>query len=532
MRNIVLIGMPGSGKSAVGEEVAAALGWPLLDTDEMVVRRAGRPIAEIFARDGEAEFRRLERAAVREAARVHPVVIATGGGVVLEPKNMATLRRRGFVVALTAEADVLLARLGQGGGGRPLLAPDPRARVETLQVERAPKYAAADVTLDASQAPEILARQVLEAAASRESDVVTVELGPRSYPVRIGAGILDLLGWELRGRVVASRPVVLTHARLHRRFGARVERGLQAAGFDPLVVTVPVGERAKSLRVASTVFDRMAAGGVDRNAVLVGMGGGVIGDLAGFVAGTYMRGIALGHVPTTLLAQVDSAVGGKAAVNHPRAKNLIGVFYQPSLVLADVEMVKGLPAREVRSGLAEVVKYGMVCDADLLAWTEAHLDALWHRNPEALRRCVMWCAQIKARIVAEDEREDGPRRLLNYGHTVGHALEITSDGTLTHGEAIALGMAVEARIAGRIGLGADGLEERQRGLLEKAGLPVAIPADAPEDDALLAAMRLDKKTRQGELNFTLPREAGVGVIDRVVPESIVREALRACRASS
>jgi 3-dehydroquinate synthase len=533
MDNVVLIGMPGSGKSAVGARIGAWLGWPLLDTDDLVARRAGRPVAEIFARDGEAEFRRLEQAAVREAARAHPAVIATGGGVVLDRGNMSALRRRGFIVALQAAPEVLLARLGADGGGRPLLAPDPRSRVQTLLAERAPRYATADLSCDAARPPEDLADEVLAALTARTVEEVVVDLAPRAYAIHVGAGILDLLGWQVRRRLPeASRAVVLTHSRVRRRYGARVERTLEAAGLDPLTVTVPEGEGAKSLRTAAAVFDRMAAAGADRNSVVVGVGGGVIGDLAGFVAGTYMRGVALVHVPTTLLAQVDSAVGGKAAVNHPRAKNLVGVIHQPSFVLADVAAVRTLPEREVRSGMAEIIKYGVVCDGELLAFAEEHLDALARRQPEALRRVVRWCAAIKARVVQADEREAGPRRVLNYGHTVGHALEIAARGTLTHGEAIAAGMSAEAWIAERVGLAAPALRGRQAALLARAGLPTTLPAGPPPDEEILAAMHLDKKTQRGALNFTLPRAAGEGVVDQLIPEVLVREALQACRASS
>ena len=266
--------------------------------------------------------------------------------------------------------------------------------------------------------------------------------------------------------------------------------------------------------------------------MVTGLGGGVIGDLAGFVAGTYMRGLALAHLPTTLLAQVDSAIGGKTAVNHPRAKNLIGVFHQPALVVADVETLKALPQREVRSGLAEVIKYGMACDAGLLVFVEDHLDALLARDPGALRQCVRWCASIKARVVQEDEHERGPRRLLNYGHTVGHALEILAGGSLTHGEAVAIGMSVEARIAQRLGLAGEAVLQGQNALISRAGLPTMIPSDGPGADELLQTMRLDKKAHHGELRLTLVKDPGTGVLDEPVPEAVVREALAACRASS
>jgi 3-dehydroquinate synthase len=533
MRNVVLIGMPGSGKSTVGRRVAGWLGWPLLDTDAIVAQRAGRPVEEIFARDGEAAFRRMEREAVREAAATRPAVIATGGGVVLDSGNMAALRRRGVIVSLGATPEALLARVGADGGGRPLLGSDPAARIAALETERAPRYAQADLMLDASRPVEDLAEELLSALALLAADTVAVALEARSYDVRIGSGILDLLGWEARRRLPAARQaMVLTHPRLRRKFGPRVERVLQAAGFGVSVVTVPEGERSKSLRRASAVIDAMLAAGVERGAVVVALGGGVIGDLAGFVAGTYMRGLALIHLPTTLLAQVDSAIGGKAAVNHPRAKNAIGVIWQPVLVMSDLETLRGAPVALIRAGLAEAVKHGMIADAGYLSFLEERVDALLARDLEALAECVRWSAAIKARVVEQDEQEVGPRRLLNYGHTVGHALEIHAGGALSHGECVAIGMAAEGWIAGRLGLAAAETVGRQNALLARVGLPTALPAGSPTPNALLETMRLDKKTSGGEMRFTLLRAPGEGLIDQTVPEDILREALVACRASS
>jgi 3-dehydroquinate synthase len=533
MRNVVLIGMPGSGKSTVGRRVAEILGWPLVDTDAIVARRAGRSVEEIFAQEGEAAFRRMERLAVREAAATRPAVIATGGGVVLDTGSMAALRRRGVIVSLAATPEALLARVGPDGGGRPLLGPDPAARVAALATERAPRYAQADLTLDASRPVEDLAEELLTALTLLSSDTVAVALGARAYDVRIGAGILDLLGWEARRRLPAARQaVVLTHPRLARKFGVRARRVLQAAGFATSSITVPEGERSKSLRSASAVFDAMLAAGVERGAVVVGLGGGVIGDLAGFVAGTYMRGLSLIHVPTTLLAQVDSAIGGKAAVNHPRAKNAIGVIWQPVLVLSDVEALRGAPVAVIRAGLAEAVKHGMIADAGYLSFMEERVEALLARDLEALAECVRRSAAIKARIVEQDERESGLRRLLNYGHTVGHALEIRSAGRLSHGECVAAGMAVEGWIAMRLGLSSPETLRRQNALLREAGLPTALPSGSPEAGPLIETMRLDKKTSGGEMRFTLLRAPGEGLIDQAVPEALLREALVACRASS
>ncbi|MBI3975375.1 MAG: AAA family ATPase, partial [Armatimonadetes bacterium] len=227
MRNVVLIGMPGSGKSTVGRRVAEWLGWPLLDTDAMIAQRTGRSVEDLFARDGEEAFRRIERAVVRVAAATRPAVVATGGGVVLHPGNMAALRRHGLIVSLAAAPEALAARVGSDGGGRPLLAPDPAARMATLQTERASRYAEADLLLDAARPAEELADEVVAALAARSSETVTVHLEERSYPIRIGTGILDLLGWEVRRRLPEARPaVLLTHPRLRRRYGARVERVL------------------------------------------------------------------------------------------------------------------------------------------------------------------------------------------------------------------------------------------------------------------------------------------------------------------
>lgn len=533
MRNVVLIGMPGAGKSTVGRRVAEWLGWPLLDTDAIVAQRAGRPAEEIFARDGEAAFRQMEREAVRAAAAARPAVIAAGGGVVLDAANMAALRRRGVIVSLAATPEALLARVGAGGGGRPLLAPQSAARIATLHAERAPRYAQADLILDAARSVDELAGDVLSALSLLAADTVSVALGARSYDVRIGSGILDLLGWEARRRLPAARQaVVLTHPRLARKFGPRAERVLRSAGFAVSVITVPEGERSKSLRRSSAVFDQMLAGGLERGAVVIALGGGVIGDLAGFVAGTYMRGVALIQVPTTLLAQVDSAIGGKAAVNHPRAKNAIGVIWQPVLVLSDVATLRGAPVALIRAGLAEAVKHGMIADAGYLAFLEARLERLLGRDLEALAECVRWSAAIKARVVEGDEEEMGPRRLLNYGHTVGHALEIRAGGALSHGECVAIGMAVEGWIAERLGLASPESVRRQNALLGRAGLPTALPAGSAPPGALLETMRLDKKTRGGEMRFTLLGEPGAGVIDHPVPAGIIEEALVTCRASS
>ncbi len=528
--NIVLVGLPGSGKTEVGRLLAGYLGWTFVDTDALVEQRKGRPIQQIFAVEGEQGFRDAERAAVREATRTRPAVIATGGGVVVERRNVEALRRDGVLVYLKADPQVLLARLGRDGAERPLLAGDLETRLRALLEARAPLYEQADILLDAARRPEDLVSELWAAVVGRCCEIVRVDHMSWEYDVYIGAGILDLVGGIVAGGGF-RRAVLLTHPRLWRRFGERVGQRLRGARVEPLPVTVAEGERSKTLARAARVIDRMAEAGVDRDDAVLALGGGVIGDLAGFIAGTYMRGIPLFHIPTTLLAQVDSAVGGKAAVNHPRAKNLIGVFHLPHAVLADVETLQGLPPRELRSGLAEVIKYGMSVDADILAFAEDHLEALLAKDREALVESVRRCVAAKARVVTQDLYENDLRKLLNYGHSVGHALERRSP-ELTHGEAVASGMMVEAWIAHRLGLVGEKVVRRQEVLLQRAGLPVRIPPAAPPPEALLETMRLDKKVRRGEIRLTLLKDAGVGVVDQAVPETLLIEALQACRASS
>ncbi|MDR7539066.1 MAG: 3-dehydroquinate synthase [Armatimonadota bacterium] len=527
--SVILVGMPGSGKTHVGRLLAGRLGWTFVDTDALVEQRTGRSIQEIFSAQGEEAFRTAERAAVREAVRVRPAVIATGGGVLAERRNREALRNSGMLVYLRADPPILLDRISRDGVARPLLAGDPEGRLRALLAARAPLYEQADVIMDATRPPDELANALWEDLLGRCCARVPVDHSPRGYPVYIGAGVLDLVGGIVAGQGI-RRATVLTHPRLWRRLGERVAQRLRGAGVEPVRVTVPPGERSKALALAARVVDRMAEAGMDRGDAVVALGGGVIGDLGGFVAGVYMRGVPLFHLPTTLLAQVDSAIGGKAAVNHPRAKNLIGVFHLPRAVLADVEVLRTLPLRELRSGLAEVIKYGMSVDAGILTFVEARLEALLAGDREALEECVRRCAAAKARVVSQDLYEAGERQILNYGHTVGHALERRWPEA-THGEAVAVGMMVEAWVALRLGLVREEVMWRQEAILRRAGLPVHLPPAAPPGDELLQTMRLDKKVRRGEIRLTLLKDVGMGLVDQAVPEALLLEGLQACRAS-
>lgn len=331
-----------------------------------------------------------------------------------------------------------------------------------------------------------------------------VELGDRSYEIHVGAGLLATAG-ELIAGAAGGRGFVITHPGLHRLHGEALQQGLQPLPFEPILV--PAGERQKSLRRTAMLWDDLLARGADRKSVVAAFGGGVIGDLAGFVAATYMRGLPYVQIPTSLLAQVDAAVGGKVAINHPKAKNLIGCFYQPRLVIADVSVLATLPARDYRTGLAEVVKTAVISDHEFFAWLEANVGPIARREAACLSHIVRRCCEVKAEVVGLDERESGLREILNLGHTVGHALEtLTGYRALRHGEAVAIGLVAAARMAQSLGLLTLEEEARIARLLTLLGLPTKIPGIAAA--AIVEAISSDKKAIGGTPRFTLP--LGIG----------------------
>jgi 3-dehydroquinate synthase len=353
---------------------------------------------------------------------------------------------------------------------------------------------------------------------------IPVNLSSRSYRIVVGAGALAASGPEL-GKLGLGRKVALvsdpTIMQLH---GGAVAGSLRAAGFEVTEILLPTGEQAKTLEVARSGWERLLDAGCDRTSTVVALGGGAVGDLAGFVAATYMRGINFVQIPTTLLAQVDASIGGKTAIDHPQAKNLIGAFHQPRLVLVDPAVLTTLPELEFRSGLAEVIKHGIVLDADYFADLENCLPELLRRELATLTRVVAGSCRIKADVVERDERETELRHVLNYGHTIGHALEaVTSFGRWAHGEAVSLGMVAEARIAERLGIAKDRTTERQVRLLRAAGLPVSGLEVSSAD--VLEALRRDKKSRDGRVPFVFAPEIGSFRLVFDVPPATVLETL-------
>jgi len=353
---------------------------------------------------------------------------------------------------------------------------------------------------------------------------VPVNLGARSYRIIVGAGALAMAGAELARLKVGRKVALVTDAAILALHGAAVTQNLAAAGFNVTTVLLPEGERAKTLEVAASTWERFLDAGLDRSSTVVALGGGAVGDLAGFAAATYMRGVNLVQLPTTLLAQVDASSGGKTAIDHPRAKNLIGAFYQPRLVLADTAALLTLPDRELRSGLAEVIKHGIVLDAAYFDEVERESAALVKREPATLERIVAGSCRLKASVVERDEQESELRHVLNYGHTIGHAIEaVTGYRRFAHGEAVSLGIAVEAGIAERLGLAKAGVRARQVRLLEAVGLPVRGAGVAPS--RVVEALSRDKKSRDGRVPFVLAPEIGTFRLVFDVPTPTILDAL-------
>jgi 3-dehydroquinate synthase len=357
--------------------------------------------------------------------------------------------------------------------------------------------------------------------------VVKVGLDERTYSIRIGQGVLEQLGRECRMLMLGARCAIITDKNVAPLYAQAARRSLEESAFSPLLITVPAGETAKSLDVVQSCYDRLAAHRLDRKSFIVALGGGVVGDMGGFVAATYLRGIAFVQAPTTLLAQVDSSVGGKTGVNLKAGKNLVGAFHQPRLVLCDLNTLQTLPEREYRAGLAEVIKYGIIFDQKLFQRLERILPKLLKRDSDLLTSIVARCCEIKAQVVSQDETERGLRAILNFGHTVGHAIEAVSGyGKYLHGEAISMGQVAAARLSAAVlGLRSKDVERISR-LLGRAGLPVKLNFNPAQREQLLTAMQLDKKVSGGEVKFVLAEKIGKVVWGQKVAPALLAQALK------
>ena len=352
---------------------------------------------------------------------------------------------------------------------------------------------------------------------------IRVRLGHRSYNIRIGTGLLTQVGPMLKEMGCADKAVIITDPTVKKLYGRSLKQSLTASGFKVALLEVPEGEEQKSLETAGRLYNELTEFYAERATPILALGGGVIGDLAGFVAATYMRGVPLVQIPTTLLAQGDSSIGGKVAVNHGLLKNKIGAFYHPRLTISDISTLKTLSPRELSDGLAEIIKHGVILDGEFFSYLEENLDKIKSLDERVLERVISRSAKIKAGVVEKDELDLGLRNILNYGHTVGHAIESVSELKVWHGEAVAIGMLAEARISNRLGILTEDEVARIKNLIAQAGLPTELPS--LELEKLIQAMKHDKKVLQGKLKFALPKSIGEAFITDEVSPSLIEKAL-------
>jgi shikimate kinase/3-dehydroquinate synthase len=535
-RSVVLVGLPGAGKSAIGRRLAARLGLPFADADSEIEAAAGQTIAEIFARYGEPHFRDGERRVIARLLAGPPLVLATGGGAFDDPRTRAAVRAAGAVsVWLKCRLPILVRRVA-GREHRPMfVGRDPAEVLAELMARRHPFYAEADIVVNCTdESPEATTRRVAEALeAHRPPQRLRVGLGERGYDILVGEGLIAHAGGRIAPVLPARRVAIVTDEAVAALHLPALREGLEEAGIAVAAeIAVPPGEASKDFFRLQAVLERLLAAGVDRRTGVIALGGGVVGDLAGFAAAVAMRGLPFVQVPTTLLAQVDSSVGGKTGVNLAAGKNLVGAFHQPRLVLADIGALATLPPRELRAGYAEVAKHGLL-QGPLWEWCEAHGAAVLAGDRAAQAHAVLESCRLKAIVVAEDEREEsaeGGRALLNLGHTFGHALEAECgyDGTLLHGEGVAVGLGLAAALSARLGHCAPELPRRVMEHLRACGLPARL-ADLPRRfsaAALLARMAKDKKARDGRLRFVLLRGPGDAFTASDVPREAVEALLR------
>jgi shikimate kinase / 3-dehydroquinate synthase len=533
LNNVVLVGFMGSGKSTVGRHLARRLDRPFVDLDDVIEADAGRSVAEIFSSEGEARFRERESRCLGRVLEQDGAVIAVGGGAPMRDENWARIRSDNRVVALMAEPGELARRLN-GSTERPLLQPGAPSAIGSLLPFRLSRYREADLVIMTDDIdPVEVARQVHDRLSGEGLQRIQIDVPGSPHEVTVGYGLTHLVpGALLRQHPSPSRGgqgggvLIVTDSVVAERHAQPLIDALASDGISARLHLVPAGEAAKELGVLAGIYDALATAGVDRQGVLIALGGGAVGDVAGFAAATWMRGIRHLQLPTTLLAMVDSSIGGKTAINLPAGKNLAGAVHQPSAIFCDLEYLATLPDEDYRASLAEVIKAAVIADRSFVDWLLANLPAVLRREPAAVREAVTRAIAIKAAVVGQDPQETGPRAILNYGHTVGHALErAVGFGRLRHGEAVAWGMEVAGHISVSTGTCSPEAVGPQHALLRDSGLLASPPAI--DRASVLEAMRYDKKSQAGELRWVLLREIGRAEYGQSVNPSMVEASLAA-----
>ncbi len=549
---ITLIGFSGTGKSTVAALLARELGWAALDSDQLISEAADKTVPEIFAQDGEVAFRRLESEIFSRLATQERIVTAAGGGATTLAETRQEICRSGLVVCLEATPQTIASRLAyeEKGDDRPLLGnSNSLARISRLKAQRAPLYAQADFTVhtDALTAAEVadeisrwyrdhadgafdlsgridalasaptLLPPIIDAPGAR----VMVRPASGEYPAYVAWGALEKLGEYVARATTARRVFLISDVNVLSIWGELAVSSLRDQGFAVRTYAVPAGDASKSLEAAGLAYDWLASERAERRDPIIGLGGGMVTDFAGYVAATYLRGVPLIQAPTSLLGMVDAAIGGKTALNHAGAKNIVGAFYQPRAVVADVSTLATLPRRELVEGFGEVVKHAFIRDTDLLALLEDRLEDLLALDADLMTELVARNIEIKAEIVSADEREAGTRELLNFGHTLGHAFEAAGGyEALLHGEAVSAGMMAAAEIGRRTGVTPDAVVERLARLIDRAGMALRPPAGL-DPERVKAALSLDKKIIAGGQRWVLLEEIGRPIVTNEVPADVV-----------
>jgi 3-dehydroquinate synthase len=521
--HIYLYGPPGSGKSTIGRILGQRLDLPFIDLDAVIESSAKQAIRDIFACEGEAGFRLRESAALASVSAGAPTVIGLGGGALLKPENRKLAEAAGEILCFAADAATLEARVARAPGVRPLLctptsdcAQPPQAGrgkpIAQLLSERASHYASFPHRVTVSDRPPEETADAVQAALGRYR---VAGMG-KAYDVYVGAGLLNRVGDIFADMGLGERTVVVGDTHTLPLYGERVAASLQARGITVSCVAIPAGEETKTIDTVASLWSAFLKAGIERGHTVIALGGGVTGDLTGFAAATWLRGVRWVGLPTTLLAMVDSGLGGKTGADLPEGKNLIGAFHPPALVLADTSTLATLPVRELRCGMAEAIKHAVIADPSLLD-TLPHFAFCKDSDAAAACSCLSaaeWLAPfvaramaVKLRIIQQDPYEKGLRAALNLGHTIGHGIEKATHFAVQHGEAVAIGTVLEARLSEELGLAKPGLAAQLAGLFGSLGLPVTLPfgIDIAE---VRAAMTLDKKKAGGKVRFALPASLG------------------------